>query len=427
APSHAVVTAHTDADLPAPTDGTVAESDIQFFKEPLEQKAEKMAEEEVKPLFDKDPEFLDEEIAFKPIDFDIKPTAPASAPETPRFDDYAEPAPVAPLSFVPPTDNFQSTPAPAYTEPSRPAPVLDTITSVEMPAEPTVQPASAPAQPSAEYSADARPAPVSPAVPGVATGAVRPVSPVTGTPALPAGGGTDGRKPTFLYYVLLIALIILSVFTLWLYQKKNSDTVPDLAATVAPAQKEEAASATIAKESESPFIIAEEKVTVTETPEPVVQVQPDSELEIAPEPEPEPMPAAPIVDETIPAIPVVAEPAPQPIAEETPFLSEPEPAPEPVKPVVVNKPVYNAGSQNDNMFIAGDDYDTDVVVAPAPVAAPMVPEYQETVALQEDIVCDDGAAPSADGCCGDEVYTNIGGGAYACCSQSSGECYPPMF
>ena len=71
----------------------------------------------------------------------------------------------------------------------------------------------------------ARPAPITPAVPGRAGNDdtnVRPVSPVTGMAAQPVGGGgnTNGRKPTFMYYVLLIALIVLSIFTLWLYQKR---------------------------------------------------------------------------------------------------------------------------------------------------------------------------------------------------------------
>ncbi len=46
---------------------------------------------------------------------------------------------------------------------------------------------------------------------------------------------------------------------------------------------------------------------------------------------------------------------------------------------------------------------------------------------QNDYSADDGAMPDTNGCCGDERYTDIGGGAYACCSQSTGDCYPPMF
>lgn len=436
APTHAVATMRTDAELPAVVADAplVAASDTPILKEHIEPKAEEMAEEEVKPLFDKDPEILDEEIAFKPIDFDVTPAASSAPRQEPRFDDYSDSAPATPLSFVPPTTDFTTDAAP-QTDAVRPAPVLDTITAVEMPTEPImpqpVTPTPEPAPVANEFTAAERPAPISPAPVGVASPvAARPISPVTGTPTAAVGGNSDGRKPTFLYYILLIALIVLSVFTLWLYQKKNGDTVPDLAATTAAAEKE--APAPSAENAPSPFIVAEETVTVTEPPaEPEPAPVVPTEQEPAPEPIPEPAPAAPIVDETIPAIPVVAEPEPAPVPAETPFISEPEPEPEPVKPVVVNKPAYNAGSQNENMFVADADYDTDVVVtpAPAPAQAPVAAtsEYTETVYEQSDIVCDDGTVPSADGCCGDEVYTSIGGGAYACCSQSSGDCYPPMF
>lgn len=429
APAHAVAAMHRDTDLPAIVKETVpaTASNIEFLTEHLEPKAKEMAEEEVKPLFDKDPEILDEEIAFKPIDFDVKPVAAPTDPDSPRVDDYADPAPVAPLSFVPPTSDFS--PVPEQNEATRPAPVLDTITAVEMPitpaapqvAEPVVSDNSV-ASPQKEYSDVARPAPLSPAAVGVAAPVVgRPVSPMTGTAVSPMGSGTDGRKPSFLYYILLVALIILSIFTLWLYQKKNGENVPDLAATtVAP--KEE--SAPLSQNGESPFIVAEEKVATTETPEVEPAPMAPAEQGLQPIPESVPEPVAPIVDETLPMVPVVVEPEPEPIPEDTPFLSEPEPEPEPVKPVVVNKPAYNAGSQNENMFVAGEDYDTDVV---GPASAAMAPEYQEPVSAPQDITCDDGTIPSAEGCCGDEEYTAIGGGAYVCCSPASGECYPPLF
>ena len=68
-------------------------------------KAEDMADEEVKPLFDTDPEILDEEIAFKPIDFNAPIVAPdmtlavQSEPGVP--DTYNDTSAVAPLSFTP--------------------------------------------------------------------------------------------------------------------------------------------------------------------------------------------------------------------------------------------------------------------------------------------------------------------------------------
>lgn len=403
-PPRAVAKMRADSRLPAavkPAPVPAPQEDI-IIEEQIEPKAEEMAEE-VKPLFDTDPEILDEEIAFKPIDFDVNPTSSmgATAASTePRFDDYDAPVSPAPLSFAPPADvNNEFQPIPV--DVPQAAPVLDTITSVEMPVD-VVPDAPAPVYDTAQNVA-ARPMPVSPA--SDAAPAVRPVSPVTGMATTPVGGGNDGRKPTFLYYILLVALIVLSIFTLWLYQKKNSDTVPDLAATTTVPQKEEPAS----ENASSPFIVAEETVSVaTVQPEPEPTPAP---VVVEPEPEPEPEPVVPVVDETVPAIPVVAEPEPIEMPEETPFLSEPEPEPEPVKPTVVNKPAYNAGSQNDNMFVASADYDTDV----APVVADDAP------------VCDDGTAPDSYGCCGDEQYSDLGGGAFACCSPATGDCYPPMF
>ncbi len=442
----AVAVVSDEVNLPVATE----EDDDTVFNKNTEQKAEKMADEEVKPLFDKDPEILDEEIAFKPIDFGIKDVSePSAVPrinETPRFDDYSDTVAPAPLSFSPPSDETSGRAAPA--DVSRTSSVLDTITSVEMPSESIERPVAnpgpveaAPAQTPdyngyspAPVAPQSRPMPVSPTVPGAAAAAaapVRPVSPVTGMPAAPVSGGSSGgRKPALLYYVLLIALIALSIFTLWLYQSKNSDTVPDLQAT-AQTEKSEAAAAP------SPFIETETQVaTVTEQPEPQPAQPQESVEQPAPapaptpvqEPAPQPQPVAPVIDDTIPAIPVVPEPADtaQPeLPVETPFITEPEPEPEPVKPVVVNKPAYNAGSQNENMFVADEDYDTDVapVAAPAPVEA----EYQETVEVQSGPVCDDGTTPTGDGCCGDELYTDIGGGSYACCSESTGDCYPPLF
>jgi len=447
----AIATVSDEINLPVAAE----EYDDAALNENIEQKAEKMADEEVKPLFDKDPEILDEEIAFKPIDFNVTgiPVSDASkSEEQTRFDDYSDTVAPSPLSFTPPSDDVSG--RAETTDMQRTSSVLDTITSVEMPAaaarpmDETAPQSATPAQTS-EYggyssapAAQTRPMAISPNVPGGTSANVRPVSPVTGTPATPVSGGeNDGRKPTLLYYVLLIALIALSIFTLWLYQSKNGDTVPDLQAT-APAEKAETADTT---NTPNPFIEVEEQVvTVAEptvdpqplvpqdtTEQPAVALVPTPASDVEPVMAPVPESTAPIIDETIPAIPVVPEPAePTPVAlpDETPFITEPTPEPEPAKPVVVNKPAYNAGSQNENMFVADVDYDTDVApVATAAEPMPVETEYQETVEMQSGPVCDDGTAPTADGCCGDEIYTNISGGAYACCSESTGDCYPPLF
>ena len=133
----AVATVRERNDLPVPAAGDVnmpVVSDVkQVIAEQSEPKARRMAEE-VKPLFDKDPEILDEEIAFKPIDFNVNitPSATAAQPVAPRFDDYSDAGAPAPLSFTPPVTDVDIEVPQAM--PARPAPVLDSITSVEMPA-----------------------------------------------------------------------------------------------------------------------------------------------------------------------------------------------------------------------------------------------------------------------------------------------------
>ncbi len=449
-------------DVPAPTDIVVStpapvpteiETEIN-----IEPKAEQMADEEVKPLFDTDPEILDEEIAFKPIDFNAQPTATNDTPN----DTYTA-TPPSPLSFTPPaepvatdvvtettdviSDEIDFTPVSNIpVVPENPTPVLDAITPVDMPDAYTPtstipEPAPAPQQ----YTDAMRPAPVMPAspatpIPDVAPAPIssdmRPTSPVSGKNIV-SPAESASRKPSIVYYVLLIALIALSIFTLWLYQSKAPDTTPDLTTPVEQTQPAK--------------------------PEPVPESVPEPE----PIPEPEPVPViepAPVVIPTVKPEPVpVATPVvePEPIIE-SPFLSpepvvepEPEPAPKPIP--VVNKPAYNV-SQNENMFVAAPDYETDsepsitedvvidqeipvttftepeIVPLPAPSPAPettvdipqVVTTTETVVTTSTDEQCSDGSAPDANGCCSGEIFTDMEDGTFACCLPDGTDCFPPM-
>lgn len=111
----------------------------------------------------------------------------------------------------------------------------------------------------------------------------RPMSPIQNNERpRPVGGKRSG----FAYYILLILLIALSIFTLWLYQKKNGGTVP--------------------------FLGLGEKVEVVESDEPDVPVdlyeEPDVPIQVLP----------------------VEPPVPEPVW--------PEPVPEPT-PTPVDKPI----------------------------------------------------------------------------------------
>ena len=423
-------------------------TEITPYEQPIAQepKAEEMADDEVKPLFDKDPEFLDEEIAFKPIDFNL-PTE-SNTPALPADDGYVESAPIAPLSFAPPVQSQPEVPVAS--------PVLDSLTSVNLPSEQidsellaTIEPAplpqpqefvtpvpeTMPAVPDVQPVADVLPSqtvaesvqPMPEISPAPVDSGMRPVSPITGVATETA---TPVRnKPTVLYYVMLVVLIALSIFTLWIYQRSANDTMPELGAKTAPVVEEVEKTeekSEVAEVASSPFIgqVEVSEPQVQEVAEVVELVPVLEEPEVA-DVEPEPVPVTPatpvqVAEEVAPIVEVpvtpepdevVAEPEIVPVEPESPFLTEETVVATPTKPiidVIVDKPAYNV-SQNDKMFVAAPEYETDV-------------------AVEEEIeTCADGAAPDADGCCAGEELTDVGDGALMCCAVGTDECFPPMF
>ena len=412
-------------DAPLPQTVPAQHTEITVIQSTNQPKAEEMADEEVKPLFDKDPEILDEEIAFKPIEFDTpavatesrvgSAAAPSSVVPEPEYVDVRSDAP---LSFVPPTSLHSETPVPASrldndfapisnVPPVSSAPVLDSLT----PAQPVVAPV-APVQTMPVDTPESRPAPVMPAVGG---NGGRPVSPISGG-VVPVSDSSSRQKPTMIYYLMLVVLIVLAIFTLWLYQKRNSDTVPELETTAPAPVVEQTTPATITEDS--PFIEPEQAVI-----EKVAQVDVMSEPEIQ-QPEPEPVAVEPEpISEPEPE-PTVVEPAPVPVVAQPETTPEPEPvviepAPKAIpseEEIIASKPAYNV-SQQEKMFVASPSYDTE-----------FVSDVIETTAGTKDITdptCDDGAAPDEYGCCAGEVYSDVGNGETACCN-TSGECFTPL-
>jgi len=429
------------ATAPAPVPAT---TDTEFTEYTTDQqpKAEIMADEEVKPLFDKDPEILDEEIAFKPIDFDL-PHVNSGVSNSRDNEFVSESESVvapAPLSFTPPTAMSTATPAENETRNDfrpitdvPPQPVLDTITSVDVPVSDNM------ARPVENtFSADVRPAPVMPntapmqnnAAPEIAPAPVssdfRPVSPISGAAPVAASDG-GGRRPTLLYYIMLLALIALSVLTLWLYQKKSATNVPDLT-TVAPAKQ--ATTQPMENAKDSPFIAPAPDVESAAVVETVEITAPTPIAEPAPvvvaEPEPEPVPvSAPVADETTPVVepgsepvPVVAEPEPVAVVSEqlesdvpSPFITAPKSVIASEEEIIASKPAYNV-SQQEEMFVAAPEYETDIV------------DYEEDAS---DVpTCEGGASPDANGCCPGEIFTDMEDGTFACCTSDGVECFPPM-
>ncbi|MDR2268667.1 MAG: hypothetical protein LBD94_00610 [Rickettsiales bacterium] len=196
------------------------------YKDIIMPRGQEMDENDVKPLFTEDPKIIDTDGAFKPVSFDAEPQ-PTPAPSVP------------PAQSAPYVSSMQAGPA-------RP-PIMRTV---------------APSPPK------------------------RPVAPISGEIKISSEAHT-GRQGGA-YYLMLTLLIGLSVFTLYLYQKKmGASETPHIAATqpdiINPIEPEPAESAESAEQISGPTPV--EVATLPEMPEPAAETIPDfiseSELESA--------------------------------------------------------------------------------------------------------------------------------------------------
>ena len=337
---------------------------------------EEEIESDVEPLFTEDPKIMNEDIAFKPISFDTninnsfeiheeekeeseeepqeneeeeeqswnvsqeheeseeneeeeeqpawtenesvveRPVLETLTPiEEPKFDSF-EPVPV--------TNSFEEESAEEDFHYDAPRPVLETLTPTfnndvvePEPSVPTynnIDDSYKPVPPATENTEEEKTTEsVAPVINDFSTEKVAPV--VTNA----------GHKTPFMYYVFLILLICLSVFTLLLYKKSMSTATPDLATPVV----EEIVVEEPVIEPE-PVVVEEEPVV---EPEPVV-------VEEEPVIEPEPV----VEEDTEPTI-MGAVPSKY-------LTSGQEDEDDVFIESVVNKPVYEAGSRHDNMFVS---------------------------------------------------------------------------
>ena len=449
----------THEDPPVPYMQNITFTDVTNNDIIPQTEVQEMAEnnEDVKPLFDTDPEIIDEEIAFKPIDFGT-PAVDEYRPETVTETDFSADAPsapsVQPLSFTPPVgSSFDDAPSAYGEDTTNSAPASDSFTPVPIIEETAIENpseyetltgwgddngavaseynsdsyAAAPVTETSSYTDYAdTPAPVVPDMSaydnnsgndmseiGVAPvdSDFRPVSPISGTTSgetaveyMPetsdVGEPVGNKKPSFLYYILLLLLIGLSVFTLWLYQQSMNGNLPELGAKTEMVTAEPVFDETPAPLPEPVAVPVME--TVVET---IEEIEPIVELEPVVEPEA-------LIEEE----PVVVE-------EEPEFIPEPvsvikslryvEEEPEPVvleteEEILAKKPAYGV-SQNENMFVAAPEYETENV-------------EQEVIET-----CSDGNMPDGNGCCAGEVFTYMDDGTYACCVDDTDSCFPPMF
>ena len=318
-----------------------------------DEEIDEVIESDVKPLFSEDPQILNDNIAFKPIEFnapvfeDIKqePVAPV-----------VEPVPVAEkepdLESRPVLESFKPievpdfVPTPIQEEKTEvidsveERPVLDTI--VPVPQDFDVEPVE---QPKAEEEISEE----TPSVP------VEPITPIVNTFQKPVEVKSEHSKPGFIYYVLLLILIALSVFTLWLYQKNMaSNTTPVLTATaqettvITPKQKpaEPVVDTASVEKTEAVFLDEQADEDKTVVNKKVVE-EPEEEIEYEEETEEPVVEEAPVVMGTVPGrLNTSGYDAED---EETDVISEED--------ILASKPVFEPGSKHDNMFVNEEDSD----------------------------------------------------------------------
>jgi hypothetical protein len=299
---------------------------------------------------------LDENIAFKPISFDApsfdvaKEEQPIPTLNTDMFNEHIQeesPAPI--LESFEPVVPMSDEPKPLENKP-----VLESMTPVaheEIKEEQQIVPDTY-SEPERSYVEPVIPvAPIEPVVPPVAP--MSPVPPIS-KPVVNTTQETTSSKPMFVYYLLLGLLIVLSVFTLWLYQKNVKLSSPVLTAKTEETIVEPQPVPDNIVSEEPEFLEDEEDETVflDEVIEEPVEEQPVVEEEPAVE-QPEEIiqeePAEPEIVDAVPARVMTSgfiEPE-----EENAVTQEDE--------IIASKPVYEPGAKHDDMFIDEQQYSSD--------------------------------------------------------------------
>ena len=336
---------------------------------------------DVKPLFDNDPQILNEDIAFKPISF--------NAPVVPEITQSEQKLDVPTLPELPEPEKQENTPylndvfiAPEIKETEIPVlqpgveektvekPVLESLSSIDQVPEikpvpdvpemveekPSVLESMTPVARQYEPVVDEEPETTTKQIPTEN----KLVAPMTESMRAEIIGEDNKHKPTLTYYLLLIVLITLSVFTLWLYQKNiDKDVTPVLTANVEKTtvlkkteKPKKTVKPTVATEDIDTVFLDEEqptKNTVKSESVATVETDDDESLDVADQ-------RKPVV---IDAVPARVNYSGADDEETTNTITEDE--------ILANKPVYEPGAKHDAMFVdENPDYveyyeDSDVI------------------------------------------------------------------
>jgi len=404
-----------DVDMKNDANNVVKQEEVEEKTEQIEEDYSDEETEKVEPLFDEDPQILNNDIAFKPISFE-----PPAVPEISKSDNV----PVVNQDVVVTEETTETStqeekednntdyktnqdqqsvlesmkPIP-FDEDLKPVPVVDLSEPEEVVKEEIIE--EKPETKTEEtdkkeplelevvkedvrqYEPEVVERPTDteekniydeyPVVPPVA-----PVAPVIPQSPLNTSvvDDVEPKRSKFFYYLLLILLIVLAVFTLWLYQKNVKPSVPVLAASVEKTElpkeqntvfKKGSGSSKTSKNIKAPAVkevkrgidiatpsFLDEEPVVEPMPEPIIEEKPTVKetVEIV-----EPVDVAPQVMDAVPARVTTSG---QPQEDKKTGLSEEE--------ILSNKPEYQPGSKYDEMFVADEGGE---------IVSPMNVEYAE--------------------------------------------------
>jgi len=200
---------------------------------------------------------------------------------------------------------------------------------------------------------------------------------------------TNRRRPSFIYYLLLIVLIVMAVFTLWLYQRNVEPTAPVLTTTVENTETVKDKTSFF-KKSDKP---KRQKSVVKEEVEAPTFVDdvPAKEATVPVALEPEPVVVHEEIVETEPAnvVPQVIDAVPARLSTSgMDNTAGRNVASE--EDVLANKPEYQPGSRHDEMFVAEEYIEDGAPVEYVEEEIICVDEEDNVVECPEDFEYEDG-------------------------------------